>query len=152
MPHIHTFFKTEFGDLFLKCSYGYVYVYYFCNYELLLYTYILLGAYCKNVVSQAVFGGFIRTPHLGECMLHMRTSKGTHTVTGTQGVMAGRKKRSDRPTAAAAAAEIMKYFCSKAVSTGSGVSKPWLVYNKAASGGFCKFCALFSKMLIFVCL
>ena len=53
---------------------------------------------------------------------------------------------------AAAAAKIMKYFCSKAVNTGSGVSKPWLVYNKAVSGGFCKFCALFYKIeLILVC-
>ena len=172
----------------------------------------------------------------------MRTSKGTRYTQEHTRSMAGRKRSSDGP---AAAAKITKYFCSEAVSTGSGVSEggsqtesdvsleseftatasssasssgasnaasresvsmndlghiiksamdvadvchavcelsngqkyqllndhykpsadysfpktfcyrsfqhrwlekhPWLVYSKAAKGGFCKFCALFSK-------
>ena len=50
----------------------------------------------------------------------MRTSKGTRYTQEHTRSMAGRKRSSDGP---AAAAKITKYFCSEAVSTGSGVSE-----------------------------
>ena len=76
---------------------------------------------CRNSrpVVRGGSGGSLEPPVEGECMLRMRTSKGTRYTEEHTRSMAGQKRSSDGP---AAAAKITKYFCSE-VSTGSGVSE-----------------------------